>query len=124
MAAAPSGDQGQLTSTEIFGELLDDDRAPSNAARKPMNPKDDVDKMLADTLAGMMPQQKRKDTPAPAPAPAAPAAEPPPTATAAKPRPSSPALDKRLHDTLSRLEKRARRPTSPGTGPPPTRSTP
>ena len=121
MASVPSGG-GQLTSNEIFGELLDDDRAPSNAARKPMNPKDDVDKMLADTLAGMMPQQKKKDTPAPTPAasaPATPAATPP-----AKPRPSSPALDKRFQDTLSGLEKNARRPTSAGTVPTPTVSTP
>jgi len=121
----PPGDNGQLTSNEIFGELLDDDRAPANAARKPMNPKDDVDKMLADTLAGMMPQQqKRKDTApiaTPTPAPAAPPQPPPP---AAKPRPSSPALDKRFQDTLSGLEKDARRNTSPGTTPTPTVITP
>ncbi len=122
MAPPPAAEQGQLTSNEIFGELLDDDRAPSNAARKPMNPKDDVDKMLADTLAGMMPQQKRKETPAPAPA--APAAAPPPAAPPAKPRPSSPALDKRFQDTLSGLEKDARRNTSPGTVPTPSAPTP
>ncbi|HXA17228.1 MAG TPA: TonB family protein [Thermoanaerobaculia bacterium] len=121
MASPPVADQGQLTSNEIFGELLDDDRAPSNAARKPMNPKDDVDKMLADTLAGMMPQQKKKDPPVPASAQpsAAPAAAPP-----AKPRPSSPTLDKRFQDTLSGLEKDARRNTSPGTVPTPAVSTP
>jgi TonB family protein len=121
MASPPAAEQGQLTSNEIFGELLDDDRAPSNAARKPMNPKDDVDKMLADTLAGMMPQQKKKDTPVPASVPpsAAPAAAQPP----AKPRPSSPTLDKRFQDTLSGLEKDARRNTSPGTVPTPAVST-
>ena len=123
MASPPAAEQGQLTSNEIFGELLDDDRAPSNAARKPMNPKDDVDKMLADTLAGMMPQQKRKDTPAPAPAAPA-AAPPPPAASPAKPRPSSPTLDKRFQDTLSGLEKDARRNTSPGTAPTPAIPTP
>ena len=83
-----------------------------------MNPKDDVDKMLADTLAGMMPQQKKKDTPAPAPAaPApAPAQTPPPASPAPKPRSSSPGmLDKRFQDTLSGLEKNARRSTSGGT---------
>jgi TonB family protein len=123
MAPPPAAANG-LTSNEIFGELLDDDRATSNAARKPMNPKDDVDKMLADTLAGMMPQQKKtvKDTPLPAaPAPATP---PPSPATqvppAAKARPNSPALDKRFQDTLSGLEKNARRVTSPGTTPIPT----
>src|SRR4051812_20533151 len=128
MSSGPA--DGQLTSNEIFGELLDDDRSPSNAARKPMNPKDDVDKMLADTLAGMMPQQKRRDTKeitpaAPAPAPPPPAAEPPaPAAAAPKARPSSPALDKRFQDTLSGLEKNARKVTSPGTAATPTVVTP
>src|SRR4051794_37765965 len=122
MASVPPPGNGQLTSNEIFGELLDDDRSPSNAARKPMSQKDDVDKMLADTLAGMMPQPKRRDpTPIAAPTPAPPpaAAAPPPPAPAAPPkaRPSSPALDKRFQDTLSGLEKNARRVTSPGTTP-------
>jgi hypothetical protein len=82
--------------------------------------------MLADTLAGMMPQQKKKDTPAPAsaPQPAAPAAATPPAPAPAKPRPSSPTLDKRFQDTLSGLEKDARRNTSPGTVPTPAVSTP
>jgi len=124
----PAGDKGQLTSNEIFGELLDDDRASSNAARKPMNPKDDVDKMLADTLAGVMPQQKRKDTaplttPTP-PQPAAPPPQPPQPPPPAARRPSSPTLDKRFQDTLSGLEKDARRNTSPGTTPAPSVPTP
>lgn len=106
-----------------------------------MNPKDDVDKMLADTLAGMMPQQKKtvKDTPLPAtPPPPAPAAPPPPvtqTATQTTPtaqtpaitqkvRPASPTLDKRFQDTLSGLEKNARQRTSPGTTPTPVVPTP
>jgi TonB family protein len=119
---APPGAAGQMTSNEIFGELLDDDRAPSNAARKAMNPKDNVDKMVADTLAGMMPQQRKKDATAPvAPPPASEPAAPP---AAAKPRPSSPALDKRFQDTLSGLEKNARRPTSAGTVAAPTVATP
>jgi len=128
MSSSPN--DGQLTSNEIFGELLDDDRAPSNAARKPMSQKDDVDKMLADTLAGMMPQQKRRDTketPAPAPPPppvAAPPQEAAPPPAAAKPRQSSPALDKRFQDTLSGLEKNARRPTTSGTIPTPPVPTP
>ncbi|HEX3067712.1 MAG TPA: TonB family protein [Thermoanaerobaculia bacterium] len=124
-----AGTAGGLTSNEIFGELLDDDRATPNAARKPMNPKDDVDKMLADTLAGMMPQQRKtlKDTappsPPPAPSPAAPAPPPAPAQSApggtqTTKRPSSPTLDKRFQDTLSGLEKNARR-TSPGTTPTP-----
>src|SRR5258706_10965224 len=90
-----------------------------------MNPKDDVDKMLADTLAGMMPQQqKRKDTaPIATPAPPAPPPQQPPP-LAGKSRQSSPALDKRFQDTLSGLEKDARRNTSPGTVPTPAVSTP
>src|SRR5438270_9897785 len=134
MSNVPDAGSGQLTSNEIFGELVDDARSPSNAARKPMTQKDDVDKMLADTLAGMMPQQKRKDTketPAPAPAPAPPPAAPappagPPAAASAPPksRPSSPALDKRFQDTLSGLEKNARRPTMSGTVAAPTVITP
>jgi TonB family protein len=128
MATVPAPSNGQLTSNEIFGELLDDDRSPSNAARKPMSQKDDVDKMLADTLAGMMPKRRNTtETPAPAPAPPPAAAAPPTPAPAAappKPRPSSPALDKRFQDTLSGLEKNARRVTSPGTTPTPTVVTP
>ncbi|MEA2326819.1 MAG: eukaryotic-like serine/threonine-protein kinase [Thermoanaerobaculia bacterium] len=129
MATLPAPANGQLTSNEIFGELLDDDKSPSNAARKPMSQKDDVDKMLADTLAGMMPQRRRdtKEIPVAAPAPAPPpaAAAPLSPATAPpKPRPSSPALDKRFQDTLSGLEKNARRPTMSGTLPTPTVVTP
>src|SRR6185436_19042750 len=83
-----------LTSNEIFGDLLDE-RSPSpSATRRPMKPTDDVDKLLADTLGGVMPQRK-KETPPPAPAP--PAAPPPP---AAAPKPKSD-FDKALQDTLS-----------------------
>jgi TonB family protein len=127
MATVPAPSNGQLTSNEIFGELLDDDRSASNAARKPMSQKDDVDKMLADTLAGMMPQRRRdtKEIPVAAPAPPPAAAAPPSSAPAPpKPRPSSPALDKRFQDTLSGLEKNARRPTMSGTVPTPTVVTP
>ncbi|HEV7572018.1 MAG TPA: protein kinase, partial [Thermoanaerobaculia bacterium] len=125
MATVPAPSTGQLTSNEIFGELLDDDRSPSNAARKPMSQKDDVDKMLADTLAGMMPQRRRdtKEIPVAAPAPP-PAAAAPPSPAPPKPRPSSPALDKRFQDTLSGLEKNARRVTSPGNVATPTVVTP
>jgi len=124
MATVPAPANGQLTSNEIFGELLDDDRSASNAARKPMSQKDDVDKMLADTLAGMMPQRRRdtKEMPVPAPPPAA--AAPSPAPAPPKPRPSSSALDKRFQDTLSGLEKNARRVTSPGNVPTPTVVTP
>src|SRR5258707_1408459 len=87
-----------LTSNEIFGDLLDE-RSPSpSAARRPMKPTDDVDKLLADTLGGVMPQKKQETPPAP------PAAPPP----AAAPKPKSD-FDKALQDTLSGLEKNARR---------------
>src|SRR5438034_3416713 len=52
-----------LTSNEIFGDLLDE-RSPSpSAARRPMKPTDDVDKLLADTLGGVMPQKKKETLP-------------------------------------------------------------
>src|SRR5688572_6021844 len=79
-AAAPTQ---QFTSSEIFGDLVDEEKP----VRKTTQSKStgDVDKMLADTLAGMMPK-KRDLTPAP------------PSA-----RPRSGELDKRFQDTLSGL---------------------
>ena len=41
-AVVPPGDQGQLTSNEIFGDLLDDHSAAPAGARKTMKPKDDL----------------------------------------------------------------------------------
>jgi TonB family protein len=105
-----------LTSNEIFGDLLDE-RSPSpSAARRPMKPTDDVDKLLADTLGGVMPQ-KKKETPPPAPAP--PAAPPP----AAAPKPKSD-FDKALQDTLSGLEKNARKTSGGATALPQTPAVP
>jgi TonB family protein len=100
-APLPAG-EGTLTSNEIFGDLLDDRVA--SPARKAMKPTDDVDKLLADTLGGVMPQRKKEPVPAPAaPAPAA-------------PKPARADFDKNLQDTLSGLEKSARK-TSGGTAP-------
>ncbi|MEA2568764.1 MAG: eukaryotic-like serine/threonine-protein kinase [Acidobacteriota bacterium] len=121
---------GQLTSNEIFGELLEDDRAPSSGARKAMKPTDDLDKMLADTLAGVRPSQKKKDA---APAPAAPrpaepsaAAAPPPASVRPmdnkadnKPKTQGSEFDRMLNDTLSGLEKNARPRTAPVPAPAP-----
>ncbi len=94
----------KLTSNEIFGDLVDADKP---AARKPSTgsrSSDDVDKMLSDTLGGMMPKKR----------------EPVSSPTVAVPKPkSSSELDKMLSDTLSGLEKSARRNTSPGTPPRP-----
>ena len=104
----PSG----LTSNEIFGDILDDDkpaRRPATGATRASN-SGDVDKMLADTLAGMMPAPRRMDAGAPA------------TQSGAQAKPKTAPgndLDKRLHDTLSGLEKSARKNSSAGTTPRP-----
>jgi len=125
-ASSPAAGAG-LTSNEIFGDLLEEG-APSGARKTAMKPKDDVDKMLADTLAGMMPQRKTTagTTPAP-PKPAPPPAQPPapPKATVEAPRPAAPPaeakrtqstsdLDKLLSDTLSGTRKPGT-PTQAGT---------
>ncbi|HEX8169739.1 MAG TPA: TonB family protein [Thermoanaerobaculia bacterium] len=122
----------QLTSSEIFGDLVDDDSKP---AKKTMasKPNNDIDKMLADTLSGVRPARKAEPTvavpmpPQQPPAPPAAAPAPPPQPAAAKPRTQSgsTSLDKMLSDTLSGLEKTARkqsgsipRPNVPSTPPP------
>jgi TonB family protein len=129
--ALPSEGEGHLTSNEIFGELLDDHSAAPAGARKPMKPKDDLDKMLADTLAGVMPQKKKDAAPpvspvtaaipkptisAPTPAPPRSAAAPAAPAAVdprAKTQAGTTSYDKQLNDTLSGLEKTARRPNAP-----------
>jgi TonB family protein len=126
-SSLPSRNDGHLTSNEIFGELLEDqNRAASSGVRRPMaKQQDDLDKLLADTLAGVMPQKKTQTNipvpaPAPAPAPAppapAPASQTPAAPAAAKPKSE---LDKRLSDTLSGLEPRQRQKTQAGTTPTP-----
>ena len=123
--------EGQLTSNEIFGDLLDDDRPASTGAKKTMKPKDDLDKMLADTLAGVMPAKKKEPAPAPtvaapqpAPRPAPAPAPAPPPAAAPKPQSAAPQaktseFDKMLNDTLSGLEKNARPRPAPAPAPAP-----
>ena len=83
---------GQLTSNDIFGDMVDDNKSPQSGARKAMKP-DDLDKLLADTLSDVIPQKGAK----------------------AKPGAPVPGLDKKLQDTLSGLEKSARSKTGPGT---------
>jgi TonB family protein len=142
-APPPSrGGEGQLTSNEIFGELLEDDRAASSSgARKPMaKPQDDLDKMLADTLAGVRPQKKRDgaatsagNVPIP-PSAAAPPAAAPRAKTASGGASSASEFDRMLNDTLSGLEpKRAKtsagnvpapQPAAPRPAPPPPASPP
>ena len=53
--------EGQLTSDQIFGDVLAESSA-QGGGKKPMTSKDDVDKLIADTLSGVM---KKKDAPAP-----------------------------------------------------------
>ncbi len=105
----------KLTSNEIFGDLLDEEKPvvrKTPAAGTGRTSTSDVDKMLSDTLGGMMPK-RREPAPTvvntPTPAPAAPPQQP------ARPKTATSDLDKMLHDTLSGLEKTARRTT--GTGP-------
>src|SRR5260370_2589283 len=45
--------EGQLTSDEIFGDVLAES-SPQGGGKKPMGSKDDVDKLIADTLSGVM----------------------------------------------------------------------
>ena len=115
---SPGGDG--FTSNQIFGDLLEEDRTVSApGVRKTMaKQSDDLDKMLADTLAGVMPQKKTQSgtTPTPpAPKPAAPT--PPPVAPPAVPQAprartasENVALDKMLEDTLSGLDRTVRAP--------------
>ena len=119
--AASPATSGGLTSNEIFGDLLEDDRAPSGARKTAMKPKDDVDKMLADTLAGMMPQ-KKKDATVAQPAPPKPQSPktvaqplPPPSAAEPKRTQSTSDLDKLLSDTLSGQRKPGSMATQAGT---------
>jgi len=131
----------QFTSNEIFGELLEDDKAPTPGVKKSMaKPTDDLDKMLADTLAGVMPQKPKKtETNVPVPPPQQqsnaattmqiPKITPPPPTPPPAPEPKAPrptqsgnlALDKLMEDTLSGLERtvRATKPTAVPPPPPP-----
>jgi TonB family protein len=117
----PASGDGGLTSNQIFGDLLDDETAaPAPGVRKTMGKQsDDLDKMLADTLAGVMPQKKTQSgsTAVPKVPSAAPPVPPPSTPQAPRPRTASEnqTLDRMLEDTLSGLEKttRAPRPVPP-----------
>ncbi|HET8772572.1 MAG TPA: TonB family protein [Thermoanaerobaculia bacterium] len=99
----------QLTSNEIFGDLLEEEKPavrkspPSGTGRTSSA---DVDKMLSDTLGGMMPKRREPaptvvNTPVPTPPPAAPPQ--PAQQQKAKTQTGSTDLDKMLSDTLSGL---------------------
>lgn len=107
----------QLTSNEIFGDLVDEDKPARRMSTSKAT--GDVDKMLADTLSGMMPQ-RRKDTSSLPTQSGAQAIPQTPAQGVTKPRtgPNS-ELDKMLSDTLSGLEKNARKNTGAGTTAPP-----
>ncbi len=127
----------QMTSNEIFGDLVDDDKPARRMSTSKAT--GDVDKMLADTLSGMMP--KRRDATS-APTQTGSQAVPqtssgpqtgsgPQAVPTAAPQAQSGAttkrtgdLDKMLQDTLSGLEKNARKNTSAGTTPTPRPVTP
>jgi TonB family protein len=84
----------QLTSREIFGDLLEEVRSPRSGAHRVANPKNDVDKLLADTLSGVL--NRKNDTP---PKP--------------KTQPGSRDIDKMLADlTMNRRPKPAAVPTA------------
>jgi TonB family protein len=96
---------GTLTSDDIFGDLLDDDRP---AAQKKKKADEDLDKMLADTLSGVRVAPKKKaeggvrsGTSA---SPIGPISKP---AQEAK-KQASEDLDALLNETLSGLEKTVR----------------
>ena len=75
---------GQFTSDQIFGDVI----AETSAQKKSMTSKDNVDKLIADTLSGVM---KKKDAPAPKP----------------KAQPGSAELDKLMADLSSSRPKTA-----------------
>ncbi|HMC20486.1 MAG TPA: protein kinase, partial [Thermoanaerobaculia bacterium] len=93
--------QGQLTSDQIFGDVLAES-VVQGGAKKAMSTKDDVDKLVADTLSGVM--KKKESAPVPKP----------------KTQPGSAELDKLIADlTLTSRPK-----TSPGSVPRPAVPTP
>jgi TonB family protein len=113
----------QLTSNEIFGDLVDDDKKSRRMSTSQAT--GDVDKMLADTLSGMMPQRKKDAGSAPTQSGAQSVpqtASGPQTTSGAQKKTSD--LDKMLSDTLSGLEKNARKTTGAGTTPTPRPATP
>jgi TonB family protein len=94
----------QLTSSEIFGDLLEEEKpavrkTPTTGTGRTSSA--DVDKMLSDTLGGMMPKRREPaptvvNTPTPAPASAPPQQK-------ARPQTGAAEFDKMLSDTLSGL---------------------
>jgi CheY-like chemotaxis protein/tRNA A-37 threonylcarbamoyl transferase component Bud32 len=100
---------GTLTSTDIFGDILQDEAAAPSGARKPMSQKDDIDKLLADTLGGVMPKKKEPTSPGSIAKPVtSPGTTPTPAESRAKTQ--SIEIDKMMRDTLSGLERKKSNP--------------
>ncbi len=98
---------GQMTSNDIFGDVLEEERTVVTPPRKTSKTTGDVDKMIADTLAGMMPQKKTTMPGLPRPSTTA--------GPEVKPRTDAgtTAIDKIVQDTLSGLEKTTRMRAAP-----------
>lgn len=92
-----AGATTKLTSSEIFGDLLEEDKPRARTVSGNQRGTGDVDKMLADTLAGMMPKKREPATPA---STAAAQQQARTRATSANAD-----LDKMLEDTLSGVRK-------------------
>ena len=92
LAAGTPAAPGHLTSDDIFGDIVDD-KPSATAPKKGMSSKDDIDRLLEDTLSGV---RRTRGTTAPG--------------TAARPQSD---FDKLVKDTLSGLEKK--KTTSGGT---------
>ncbi|HEX6095528.1 MAG TPA: TonB family protein [Thermoanaerobaculia bacterium] len=107
LGVAGSAVTTQLTSSEIFGDLLEDEKpvvrkTPATGTGRTSTA--DVDKMLSDTLGGMMPKRREPAPPTVVntPTPSAPAQQP--QQPQQKPRTQTGAdFDKMLSDTLSGL---------------------
>lgn len=107
----PSGDAAApgLTSSQLFGDLTDDQASAPREPKKANRASAEVDRMLAETLAGVMPQKKRDSGPI--------------GTKPGTPKPKTQSgnleLDKLMEDTRSGLEKNARaaRPAAPAAKP-------
>ena len=119
LGVAGSAVSAKLTSNEIFGDLLEEEKpvvrkTPTTGTGRTST--SDVDKMLSDTLGGMMPK-RREAAPTVANTPNPAAAQPQPQK--ARPQTGANEFDRILHDTLSGLEKTARKTTGPAATPRP-----
>jgi TonB family protein len=130
--------EAPLTSTDIFGDLLDESASPVATPKRPPRPADDVDKMLADTLSGVRQPQRKKEadklvpaglSPAGSSSPASSPGGSPAAGSSRLPTPGGHAvparsrteveLEKLLSETMSGREKRPRTRADEPVPPPP-----